>query len=59
MNQPRSPRPSRPRHANPGKPAPAATRLSALHLPPDSLGFALDGAAQALVAVSNGSALPA
>ncbi|MEK6350718.1 MAG: 16S rRNA (cytosine(967)-C(5))-methyltransferase RsmB [Burkholderia sp.] len=57
MNQPRSPRPSRPRHANPGKPA--AARLSALHLPPDSLGFALDGAAQALVAVAQGSALPA
>ncbi len=59
MNQPRSPRPSRPRHANPGKPSPAAARLSALHLPPDSLGFALDGAAQALVAVAHGSALPA
>ncbi|WP_414443437.1 16S rRNA (cytosine(967)-C(5))-methyltransferase RsmB [Burkholderia sp. 22PA0106] len=68
MTQPRTPRPSRPRHANPGKPArpaPArtphapASHLSALHLPPDSLGFALDGAAQALVAVSHGSALPA
>ncbi|TKC83599.1 16S rRNA (cytosine(967)-C(5))-methyltransferase RsmB [Trinickia terrae] len=34
-------------------------RLSALHLAPDSLGFALDGAAQAVGAVREGSALPA
>ena len=34
-------------------------RLSALHLAPDSLGFALDCAAQAVGAVRAGSALPA
>ncbi|WP_459906617.1 16S rRNA (cytosine(967)-C(5))-methyltransferase RsmB [Caballeronia sp. HLA56] len=36
-----------------------ATHLSALHLAPDSLAFALDGAAQAVGAVRAGSALPA
>jgi 16S rRNA (cytosine967-C5)-methyltransferase len=34
-------------------------RLTALHLAPDSLGFALDGAAQAVGAVRSGVALPA
>jgi 16S rRNA (cytosine967-C5)-methyltransferase len=38
-----------------GRPA----RLSALHLAPDSLGFALDAAAQAVEAVARGTALPA
>lgn len=38
-----------------GRPA----RLSALHLAPDSLGFALDAAAQAVDAVRRGTALPA
>ncbi|AOK28234.1 MULTISPECIES: 16S rRNA (cytosine(967)-C(5))-methyltransferase RsmB [Burkholderia] len=36
-----------------------APRLSALHLSADSLGFALDGAAQAVDAVARGVALPA
>ncbi|TXG13872.1 16S rRNA (cytosine(967)-C(5))-methyltransferase RsmB, partial [Burkholderia territorii] len=35
-----------------------AARLSALHLAPDSLGFALDAAAQAVDAVRRGTALP-
>ncbi|WP_323119499.1 16S rRNA (cytosine(967)-C(5))-methyltransferase RsmB [Burkholderia alba] len=44
----------------PGAPARArVARLSPLHLVPDSLGFALDGAAQAVDAVSRGTALPA
>ncbi|MGH8777546.1 16S rRNA (cytosine(967)-C(5))-methyltransferase RsmB [Paraburkholderia sp.] len=51
------PAPHRPR------PSPAApvseSRLSALHLAPDSLGFALDCAAQAVGAVRAGAALPA
>jgi 16S rRNA (cytosine967-C5)-methyltransferase len=38
-----------------GRPA----RLSALHVAPDSLGFALDAAAQAVDAVRRGTALPA
>ncbi|KVD03870.1 16S rRNA methyltransferase [Burkholderia ubonensis] len=38
-----------------GRPA----RLSALHLAPESLGFALDAAAQAVDAVRRGTALPA
>ncbi|WP_159837552.1 16S rRNA (cytosine(967)-C(5))-methyltransferase RsmB [Burkholderia sp. 8Y] len=37
----------------------APSRMSALHLAPDSLAFALDGAAQAVGAVRAGSALPA
>jgi 16S rRNA (cytosine967-C5)-methyltransferase len=37
----------------------ASSHLSALHLAPDSLAFALDGAAQAVGAVRAGSALPA
>jgi 16S rRNA (cytosine967-C5)-methyltransferase len=37
----------------------ASSRLSALHLAPESLAFALDGAAQAVGAVRAGSALPA
>src|SRR5580658_858390 len=45
----RSDSPSRPRES----------RLSALHLAPESLGFALDCAAQAVGAVRLGSALPA
>ncbi|EDO88920.1 ribosomal RNA small subunit methyltransferase B, partial [Burkholderia pseudomallei 406e] len=49
-------RPSRSRAS--GAPA-RAPRLSALHLVPDSLGFALDGAAQAVDAVDRGAALPA
>ncbi|KAB0649607.1 16S rRNA (cytosine(967)-C(5))-methyltransferase RsmB, partial [Burkholderia diffusa] len=36
-----------------------AARLPALHLAPDSLGFALDAAAQAVDAVRRGTALPA
>jgi 16S rRNA (cytosine967-C5)-methyltransferase len=36
-----------------------SSRLSALHLAPDSLAFALDGAAQAVGAVRAGAALPA
>jgi 16S rRNA (cytosine967-C5)-methyltransferase len=51
------------RHSQqPASPKPAATRrsrLSALHLAPDSLGFALAGAAQAVGAVRAGAALPA
>jgi 16S rRNA (cytosine967-C5)-methyltransferase len=39
--------------------AAAHSRLSALHLAPDSLAFALDCAAQAVGAVRAGSALPA
>ena len=35
------------------------TRLSALHLAPDSLGFALDAAAQVVTAVRTGTSLPA
>jgi 16S rRNA (cytosine967-C5)-methyltransferase len=50
---------SRPRTAAPHHPARASSRLSALHLAPDSLAFALDGAAQAVGAVRAGSALPA
>lgn len=49
-------RPSRSRAS--GAPA-RAPRPSALHLVPDSLGFALDGAAQAVDAVTRGAALPA
>ncbi|PTB21528.1 16S rRNA (cytosine(967)-C(5))-methyltransferase RsmB [Trinickia symbiotica] len=46
------------RHA--AKPATArGSYLSALHLAPDSLGFALDAAAQAVGAVRGGTALPA
>ncbi|BAO85084.1 16S rRNA (cytosine(967)-C(5))-methyltransferase RsmB [Caballeronia cordobensis] len=41
------------------RPAAAHSRLSALHLAPDSLAFALDSAAQAVGAVRAGSALPA
>lgn len=41
------------------RPAAAHSRLSALRLAPDSLGFALDCAAQAVGAVRAGSALPA
>ncbi|SAK40434.1 16S rRNA methyltransferase [Caballeronia catudaia] len=41
------------------RPAAAHSRLSALHLAPDSLAFALDCAAQAVGAVRAGSALPA
>ncbi|MBF3850621.1 16S rRNA (cytosine(967)-C(5))-methyltransferase RsmB, partial [Burkholderia pseudomallei] len=48
-------RPSRSRAS--GAPS-RAPRLSALHLVPDSLGFALDGAAQAVDAVDRGAALP-
>ncbi len=52
----RPPRPGARRKA----PAPTrGARLSALHLAPDSLGFALDAAAQAVGAVRGGSALPA
>lgn len=51
------------RHSNKpstGRPGPAREpRLSQLHLAPDSLGFALDGAAQAVGAVRGGTALPA
>lgn len=49
---------TRPRSSAPtssGRPA----RLAALHLAPDSLGFALDAAAQAVDAVRRGTALPA
>ncbi|RKP49466.1 16S rRNA (cytosine(967)-C(5))-methyltransferase RsmB [Trinickia fusca] len=46
--------------ASAARPMPAReSRLSQLHLPPDSLGFALDGAAQAVGAVRSGTALPA
>jgi 16S rRNA (cytosine967-C5)-methyltransferase len=51
-------RPSRSRSSS----APARPRtgfLAPLHLAPDSLGFALDGAAQAVDAVRHGAALPA
>ncbi|WP_321794102.1 16S rRNA (cytosine(967)-C(5))-methyltransferase RsmB [Caballeronia sp. J97] len=41
------------------RPAAVHSRLSALHLAPDSLAFALDCAAQAVGAVRAGSALPA
>ena len=37
----------------------AAAQLSTLHLPPESLAFALDGAAQVVGAVRAGAALPA
>ncbi len=40
-------------------PRPRESRLSALHLAPESLGFALDCAAQAIGAVRLGAALPA
>ncbi len=59
MTQPRSARPSRSSRPSPSSQRPSAPRLSALHLPPDSLGYALDGAARAITAVSQGSALPA
>jgi 16S rRNA (cytosine967-C5)-methyltransferase len=39
--------------------APSDARLGTLHLAPDSLAFALDGAAQAVGAVRAGAALPA
>ncbi|QCP51473.1 16S rRNA (cytosine(967)-C(5))-methyltransferase RsmB [Trinickia violacea] len=45
--------PAAPKHAA------RQARLSALHLVPESLGFALDGAAQAVGAVRYGTALPA
>ncbi|WP_179402961.1 16S rRNA (cytosine(967)-C(5))-methyltransferase RsmB [Burkholderia guangdongensis] len=48
-------RPRSSAQSSPGRPA----RLSALHLAPDSLGFALDAAAQAIDAVERGTALPA
>ncbi|WP_244814803.1 16S rRNA (cytosine(967)-C(5))-methyltransferase RsmB [Caballeronia sp. Lep1P3] len=51
-------KPSR-RHAAAHQPSRAASRMSTLHLAPDSLAFALDGAAQAVGAVRAGSALPA
>jgi 16S rRNA (cytosine967-C5)-methyltransferase len=41
------------------RPSAAHSRLSALHLAPESLAFALDGAAQAVGAVRAGAALPA
>lgn len=67
MTQPRPARPSRPRQPKPSTPPAAASgapasrgpRLSPLHLSPDSLGFALDGAARAITAVAHGTALPA
>ncbi|WP_081601713.1 16S rRNA (cytosine(967)-C(5))-methyltransferase RsmB [Paraburkholderia kururiensis] len=65
-------RPSRPAQSGQGHPVRRAhapqsgrspqhrePRLSALHLAPDSLGFALDCAAQAVTAVRGGAALPA
>ncbi|WP_040053285.1 16S rRNA (cytosine(967)-C(5))-methyltransferase RsmB [Caballeronia concitans] len=51
-------KPSR-RHAAAHQPSRGPSRMSALHLAPDSLAFALDGAAQAVGAVRAGSALPA
>lgn len=48
-----SKQPAAPKHAA------RQARLSALHLVPESLGFALDGAAQAVGAVRYGTALPA
>ncbi|NIE88515.1 16S rRNA (cytosine(967)-C(5))-methyltransferase RsmB, partial [Burkholderia sp. Tr-860] len=56
MTQPRSARPSRSSRPSSSSQRPSAPRLSALHLPPDSLGYALDGAARAITAVSQGSA---
>ena len=49
---------SSPRSASPSA-RPRESRLSVLHLAPESLGFALDGAAQAIGAVRLGAALPA
>ncbi|MEQ5840528.1 16S rRNA (cytosine(967)-C(5))-methyltransferase RsmB [Paraburkholderia acidicola] len=51
----------KPSQHSPSQPVPREreSRLSALHLAPDSLGFALDSAAQAIGAVRAGSALPA
>jgi 16S rRNA (cytosine967-C5)-methyltransferase len=49
----------RPAAAAQHQPPRTSSRLSALHLAPDSLAFALDGAAQAVGAVRAGSALPA
>lgn len=49
---------TRPRSS--AKPSPVRpARFSALHLAPDSLGFALDAAAQVVDAVARGTALPA
>ena len=42
-----------------GAPKAGVTRSSAVHLAPDSLGYALDGAALAIGAVRDGMALPA
>ncbi|KAF1026950.1 MAG: Ribosomal RNA small subunit methyltransferase B [Burkholderia plantarii] len=56
MTESRSARSPRPRSSGP---SPRAPRLSAVHLLPDSLGFALDGAARAVMAVTHGTALPA
>ncbi|KNH10384.1 Ribosomal RNA small subunit methyltransferase B [Candidatus Burkholderia brachyanthoides] len=50
---------SRARADAPNRPARALSRLSTLHLAPDSFAFALDGAVQAVGAVRAGSALPA
>ncbi|MEK7909504.1 16S rRNA (cytosine(967)-C(5))-methyltransferase RsmB, partial [Burkholderia multivorans] len=49
---------TRTRSASPSSSGRAA-RLSALRVAPDSLGFALDAAAQAVDAVRRGTALPA
>jgi 16S rRNA (cytosine967-C5)-methyltransferase len=48
----------RPRISGKAKSARHAPRASAVHLKPDSLGFALDGAAQAVEAVRRGTSLP-